>query len=131
LRCQPHAPFKGVLGNNEGDLFMLCERINEFKFPLELSHHTLSGRLDGKKYIIYHGQDNYLTESLIISQKYDLVLTGHTHIPLIESQGKTLHCNPGTVSDAANFDIIKSPTLAIYDTRKHQANIIEFLKEVS
>ena len=114
--CKPEAPVKGVFGNNEGDRFRIVERISTHKLPVVIRQHTLAEEVDDKRIIIYHGQDKAITSTLINSGTYDLVLTGHTHLPLTEMVGKTLHINPGTTCDAAQSKIIETPTVAIYNS---------------
>lgn len=125
--CQPKAKVKGVLGNNEGDRFRLVERIQQHKFPLTLEQHILEDEQANLKIAVYHGQDNHITQSLLDSSRYDLVLTGHTHQPLIEKKGSVIHVNPGTICDAARSQIIDHPTLAVFDTDSKQTEIINFL----
>lgn len=127
--CQPQAPVIAVLGNNEGDRYRLVQRLNDSQLPISLDQHTNQDEFDGKKAILYHGQDKRITAALIKSGLYDLVCTGHTHQSLIEKVGQTLHINPGPVTNSAKSKIIDNPTLAIYDSTTHTAKIIEFLKE--
>lgn len=127
--AKPEAPVKGVFGNNEGDRFRTLQRINKHKLPIKLEAYTLKDEIDGKKVILYHGQDSQITESLINDKQYDLVVTGHTHDPLVKASGERLHVNPGAVCDASNSKLT-TPTLAVYDTKLNQAKIVEFLKEV-
>lgn len=124
--CKPSAPVKGVLGNNEGDRYRLLQRIAENNFPLTLEPYTLTDEIGGRKIILYHGQDPKITKSLLQAGQYDVVFTGHTHQPLIETVNKTLHVNPGTVCDAAKSRIIDAPTLAIYDASSNKAKITKF-----
>lgn len=128
--CKPQAPVKGVLGNNEGDRFRIVQRINEHKLPIELDQHVLEDKIDNRTVALYHGQNKAITASLISCGKYDAVFTGHTHIPINQQHGKTLHLNPGTICDAAKSKLIDDPTLALYDTISNSAQIIKFLKEV-
>ena len=80
--------------------------------------------IDGKKIVAYHGDARPLLEGLIECQKYDVVLSAHTHDALIERRGKTLHINPGTVCEYGHSKIKDNPTIAIYDTKKDEAEII-------
>jgi len=114
-------PVKSVFGNNEGDHFRFFERKAKEGWDIEFKKETLSLELDGKKIVVYHGSDSLLTEGLILSGKYDVVFTGHTHRSVIETKGNTLHVNPGSVSGYAFGRIEKGGSVAVYDTRTNKA----------
>jgi putative phosphoesterase len=115
-----------VFGNNEGDIFRLLTKTSKAKF----FNKSFVKTFDNKKIAVYHGDSKPLLAGLIDSQKYDVVLSGHTHISVIETIGKTLHINPGTCSDYANSKIEDKPSIAIYDTKSNKAEIIFMHKNV-
>ncbi len=102
-----------VYGNNDGERFLLSETINikDFQY-IEIKE---------KKIAVYHGTLKHITEALIKSQEYDVVVTGHTHRAIIEKHGRTLHINPG---EACGY-LTGKRTVAILDIEKMQAEIIE------
>ncbi len=64
-----------------------------------------------------------ITEKLALSDKYNLIIYGHTHKPwekVIKTDSKTVRIiNPGTLAGLFN-----RATLAVYDTKKQQADLI-------
>ncbi len=82
--------------------------------------------IDGKQAAVYHGDDHEILRTLIDSQKYDVVFTGHTHTVRNEKVGKTLVLNPGTTSYASEGEIIDKATVAIYNSQTNSAEIVSF-----
>lgn len=87
----------GVFGNNDGDKSLLKS------LAPQLVDQPLEEVLDGWRTLFMHGfKDQKLTEkivhSLCVSGYYDIILYGHTHIPKINTTGKCLAVNPGTLS---------------------------------
>ena len=82
----------GIYGNNDGERLGLDKILGEImKMKGDFHEVTWNEKIIG----IYHGTDNRILDSIIKSQKYDLILCGHTHQVRIEQQGKTVICNPG------------------------------------
>lgn len=79
-----------IFGNNDGDRLLLRARFQDigeiYPAPYELN-------LNGKRILIIH-EPNFL-DILADSQKYDLIIYGHTHRRDILRNGKTLIVNPG------------------------------------
>ncbi len=84
-----------VLGNNDAD-YRLERFFNEIGGELKGTFAHL--QLGGLEIALYHGTDAALTESLIESQTYDVVITGHTHAKDERTVGNTLAINPGSVT---------------------------------
>ena len=81
-----------VFGNNDGEKNGLKSRFEEFASHLgEIG----SIKLNGIKIAVYHGTHPQITDALLNSQKYDFVISGHTHQQKIEKVGKTTLINPG------------------------------------
>ena len=116
-----NCPILSVFGNNEGDIFRILTKNAK---NVEFFGESFVKTFDNKKIVVYHGDSKPLLNGLIDSQKYDVVLSGHTHIPVIETIGKTLHINPGTASNNARSKIINKPSIAIYNTESNKADII-------
>ncbi len=86
-------PVKAVFGNNDGEKKFMREIFQNFGG--EIAEYTWVGEIDGIKIAFTHGHIHYLVESLIDSNKYDIVFSGHTHEKVEEKHEKTLHLNPG------------------------------------
>lgn len=110
-----------VFGNNERELQLFVE-----KFPKIEFHKTFAElELDNKKVFVYHGDSKPLLSSVVDSGKFDVVFSGHTHIPCDEMKGKTLHLNPGSICGIRGSEVGIMPTVAIYNTKKNTADVIE------
>lgn len=120
-------PVKSVVGNNPGDTKRTLMSNTKMRNPIEWPKTvTTEFEIDGKKAIIYHGDDYALLDALINCQKYDIIFTGHTHAPRNEIVGKTLVLNPGSTSYACESKIIEKASVAIYDSQKSKAERIYF-----
>jgi uncharacterized protein len=84
LKCD----YIGVFGNNDGEKVGLSKKSQD---RIKVPPHQVS--VDGRKIVILHDPDNI--DNLIESQNYDMIVYGHTHIPVIEKHDKTLVINPG------------------------------------
>jgi len=114
-----------VFGNNEGDKYRFLTRQKKENWNIDFVGNCYETELDGKKIVLYHGSEQPLTDALIGCQKYDLVITGHSHDALIEAKGKTLHLNPGSISGLSGPNSGQPTTIAIYNTMDHQAEILD------
>lgn len=85
-------PLAGVYGNNDGERAGLSKAYScigaKIKEVAEIDH-------DKRKIAVYHGQIPEILSALISSRKYDIVVTGHTHIPSVTKIEETLVVNPG------------------------------------
>ena len=114
--------FKGlsmklVFGNNDGEKAGLISKCWEFGFEeikdeLEFEHKS-------KKFYVYHGTNKERLELAIKSNKYDYVLTGHTHVKRDEKINNARVINPGA------FFRIYPYTIALLDAEKDK---LEFVK---
>jgi len=113
-----NCPFIGVFGNNDGDRKGLMRSFSELGCELkevaELSH-------EGKKIALYHGTISEITSALVSCAENDLVVRGHTHVPEIKQEGKTLVINPG---EACGY-LTGKKTVCLLDTANMQATINE------
>jgi len=120
-------PVRTVVGNNPGDLKRTIMRNSRMDNPIEWPKRVaLAFEVDGKKAIIFHGDDHDLLDALIASQKYDVVFTGHTHASRNEYIGKTLVLNPGSTSFACKGKIVDKASVAVYDSKTNKAEVITF-----
>ncbi|MEK6943609.1 MAG: metallophosphoesterase [Nanoarchaeota archaeon] len=86
---------KFVLGNNDGEVAGLNIKAKEFGFEPVTEEKEFEYK--GKLFYVYHGTIRGKLETAIKSNKYDYVLTGHTHLKRDEKAGKTRIINPGAL----------------------------------
>lgn len=68
-----------------------CDRYYEYnEIPFPPISRTI--QLFNKNILLYHGHIEIDTAG------FDIVLSGHTHVPSITKEGNTYYCNPGSVS---------------------------------
>jgi len=108
LFSQLQAPWKGVLGNNEGEIPYILEKGGDRikKAPLELE-------LEGLNILIKH-YHHYVKE-LALSGRFHLIIYGHTHKVHIEKIGGCLVINPGEtcgwLTDRSTVALVEIPSL--------------------
>ncbi|MCH8494515.1 MAG: YfcE family phosphodiesterase [Balneolales bacterium] len=121
----------GVFGNNDGDHFRIQQKFGDINGRLH--GEFMDEIFDGKRVAMYHGTQPGITEALIRSAMYDVVVSGHlheatnrvyTHPQLNENvdfnrKEQTLHVNPGTVNGLGGV-----ATFAIYDTATGFAEVV-------
>lgn len=113
-------PLIGVFGNNDGDHELLKKRFSE------TTNCTIHDRftqvtIESYRIALLHGHETELLNAIIDSGYFNAVIHGHSHNKGIEQKGKTLSINPGELCGY----LTGKPTLAILDTVKQQARIIE------
>ena len=110
----------GVFGNNDGDHELLRKRFGE------TSNCEIRGRFaeidaNGIKIALLHGDETELQNALVNCGGFDAVVSGHTHVSVNKAKGKTLVICPGEVCGY----LYQKPTIALLDTVKREAKIIE------
>lgn len=110
----------GVFGNNDGDHELLRKRFSETQ-NCEVRGRFAEVNLDGFKIVLLHGDETELLNSLVNCGSFDSVVSGHTHIPVNKTKGRTLVVCPGEVCGY----LYGKPSLAILDTTKREATIFE------
>lgn len=80
----------GVFGNNDGEKNLWKERIKNWGEIHENFYETV---IENQKLLLIH--EPFLMDALAASQKYDVIVYGHTHQVDERSAGKTLIVNPG------------------------------------
>ena len=108
---------KLVFGNNDGDRKGLINKCREFGF--EEIKDELEFYYKGKRFYVYHGTLIKKLDAATKSNKYDYVLTGHTHVRRDERMGKTRIINPGALFRAHPY------TIALLDVEKGKLEFIE------
>ncbi|MCU0916562.1 MAG: metallophosphoesterase [Planctomycetes bacterium] len=84
-----------VYGNNDGEKLLLRSTVESLGG--EIHEYCYKGELAGRKICMMH--TDHLAEEAIKSQRYDLVVYGHTHRQDIRREGRTLIVNPGEATD--------------------------------
>jgi len=111
-------PFVGVFGNNDGERKGLMRSFGEMGAEIKdfsaVEH-------QGKKIAAYHGTITELMTALIAGGEYDVFIKGHTHVPEIKQEGKTLVINPGELCGY----LTGKKTLCLLDLDKMEAAIHE------
>lgn len=110
-----NCPLKGVFGNNDGDKIYLQEK---FKGIGELFPEPYKTNINHKNIIMLHIEK--LIDALAESQKYEVIIYGHTHRTDLRKIGKTIIVNPG---ECGGWLTGKS-TIALLDLEKLEAKII-------
>ncbi len=110
----------GVFGNNDGDHELLKKRFSETT-NCTIHDQFAQIEVEGYKIALLHGTETELLNAIIDSGYFNAVIHGHSHNKSIENKGKTLAINPG---ELCGYLTGKS-TLALLDTVKHEAQIIE------
>ena len=107
---------KFVFGNNDGEKTGLGKKSKKFGFEIE---DEMEFGCKGKKFYVYHGTKREKLDAAIKSNKYDYVLTGHTHIKRDEKIGKTRVINPGALFRIYPY------TIALLDAEKDKLEFVE------
>ncbi|MFH1722140.1 MAG: metallophosphoesterase [Candidatus Altiarchaeota archaeon] len=111
-------PLKIIFGNNEGSRQWIRDRLQE-DMKTDISD-FIELEIEARKIAVYHGTIAKITESLLKSAEYDLVVTGHTHEQLIEKAGDTVHVNPG---ETCGY-LTGKQTVAKFDPNSMKAEIV-------
>lgn len=109
---------KGIFGNNDGDKYLLMAKFRNI--GAELAGDFLRIEEGGLTIAVYHGTNAEITDSLIESGRYDVVISGHTHEMVYKETGKTIVINPGT---ANGFD--GKASIAFLDTKTREVEFVE------
>jgi len=116
-----NCPLKGVFGNNDGDKLYLQEK---FKVIGELYPVPYIVKINNKNVIMLHKEK--LIDALAESQRYDVIIYGHTHRSDLRKIGKTLIINPG---ECGGWLTGKS-TIVLLDLENLEAKIINLADSV-
>ena len=112
---------KFVYGNNDGEKKGL--NIMAKKFSFEKITKDKEFEHQGKKFYVYHGTNETKLDDAIKSNKYDYVLTGHTHINRDEKINQTRVINPGALFHASPY------TIALLDPENGKLEFVEIKKD--
>lgn len=104
----------GVFGNNDGDKYLLMKKFSEI--GATMYGDFFSFEVEEMKFAVYHGTYPEITAGLELSGKYDVIISGHTHQPRLDTVGNTLSINPGSVNGFegdAMIAIINTQTMKV------------------
>jgi putative phosphoesterase len=118
-----NCPIKFLFGNNTGDIVLHLEFSKKFGLKDSEFKNFYSLEIDDKKIAAYHGDVPEIIKALIECGNYDCVFIGHDHMARIEKHGNVLVVNPGTLVDK-HKEGMKPPSIAVYDSKRHEAKII-------
>ena len=107
--------FTGVFGNNDGDKVLLRRMFGDKIHP---QPHVFT--LGEKRFAVMH--EPTVAEALAESGRYDVVVYGHTHEPVIKRVGQTLLINPGEVAGW----LTGRSTAVLLDTELMAPELMEF-----
>jgi len=79
-----------VFGNNDGEKNMWRQLVKDIG---EIYDNFYGATLEGKRVLLMH--EPWQLEALIASQKFDIIIHGHTHNGETHNSGRTLVINPG------------------------------------
>ncbi len=108
----------GIFGNNDGDKYLLIKKFDEINATLYGDFFNFEA--DGVTFAVYHGTYPKITESLELCGKYDVVISGHTHEPKMDTIGDTISINPGSIN---GFDA--DAMVATFDTETRKVQFKE------
>ena len=108
---------KFVLGNNDVEVIGLNKKSKALGFEKITEEKEFQHQKE--KFYVYHGTDEKKLDAAIKSNKYDYVLTGHTHVKRDEKIVKTRVINPGALFRAFPY------TIALLDIKKDKLEFIE------
>lgn len=113
-------------GNNDGDKVMILNIAHAPGSNLEMAIHSYAFvEVDGRKGFISHFDD--LARPMAKSREFDFVFYGHNHENKIDWVNDCILVNPGEVSAQLKGEA----TFAIYDTVKHNAEIMGIPQPIS
>jgi len=108
-----------ILGNNKGDVFLLCEHLKNYP-QVKLHGEEAFLEIYGYKIaMVHHPKVAYL---LAKTEEFDFVFCGHTHRFEVKEFGKTLLINPGELLGKEG-----TPTFVILDLKTKTWEKIEIV----
>ncbi len=125
---QGYAPAKLVESLNNSPYRIMwikgnCDsEVDETVLSFPLLGEKLFLYINGKSILAMHGHKEKELESIVKSIKPDVVICGHSHIPLIEEKHNVTFINPGSPSLPKDNN---PPTVAILDTTQWKAKIVK------
>jgi len=110
----------GVFGNNDGDHELLKKKFGETQ-NCEVRGRFAQVDAEGFRIALLHGEETELYNALVSCGSFNAIVSGHTHISLNETKGRTIVVCPGEVCGY----LYGKPTFALLDTSERAATLIE------
>ncbi len=107
-----------VFGNNDGELLFLTKKFGEI--GAEIKGNQFSIELEGKKIALFHTLEPEILDAVIQSNKFAVIIYGHSHNAEIKKINNTIVINPG---EACGY-LTGKATCGIVDLDKMEAKII-------
>jgi uncharacterized protein len=113
--CDFTGPIYAIFGNIDGDPLNVYQQMTAKKSDVKIfKESTAVFDLGGRKIAMTHYP--LYGNALARTGDYDMVCFGHDHQPRIETHGKALGINPGSILGRP-----VAPSFAIYDAGAHKA----------
>ncbi len=109
----------GSYGNNDGEIIGLARAFREMGATVKGEFTEFE--LEGQRAAVIHGTYPRVVEAIVSSGVFPTIVSGHSHVPLVERKGEVLLVNPG---EACGYLHGRS-TVGILDTREHDATIYD------
>ena len=109
----------GVFGNNEAEKQLIKNRFE--KIGAEIRGKFAELTVENRRIAVFHGENAELSDIIIQSKLFDVVVTGHTHDAKIEKIDGIIVVNPGEASGW----LTGKKTIALVDLSRLEAEIIE------
>ncbi len=117
-------PVKGVLGNNDREIDAFLD-ISHKHSGFALQEGVLKFTVDGRIVSAYHGHHKPTLKNLL-TEPIDLLCLGHSHKPRYDVLDDRIIINPGSTAFAIPRSRTWHASVAVYDTKKHEAEFIYF-----
>lgn len=125
-------PFKGkiygVLGNGDPDIQKYLYQIQNLdvlkNLNIDLKPVFQDIVFDGKRFAVFHGDDESLLNVLAESQLFDFICHGHNHVSSIRKVGKTTIINPGSMVGYKAETGIEPVFFGFYDTDTNKVELV-------
>ncbi len=119
--------FIGIFGNNDGEKFGLVKSFISIGGNLMGDFGEL--RIEDEIFGIYHGTNEDIKKICLLSNYYDVLICGHTHIKDNRKINKTQILNPGSAHRNLQKDELnKKASIIIYNTEIKKYEFIELDK---
>jgi len=109
----------GSYGNNDGEVLGLSRIFKEMNAVVRGEFTEVE--LDGDRMAVIHGTYPSVVDAVVASARFPTVVSGHSHMPVIERKPDVLLVNPG---EACGY-LYGRATVAVLDTADRQTKIHE------
>ena len=116
LKCKENLIL--IQGNNDGEI--TGNKLNFTKIGSKFVGNYYVGTIANKEILMQHDIHPKILESLASSNKFDIIIHGHTHSPEKKNIGKTIILNPGECCGILSGE----NTIAIINIERMDAEII-------